>query len=99
MKKKTAKQEFLDKENKTTDELITMGLLIGYSKTEVAEIGRKFRKVYDAVCYTTKMQELPFKDVYGAVAIAYKLMMDKEDDVASITGITSNPNANLQINK
>lgn len=77
MAKKTAKQEFLDKETTTNEDWVTQVLLTTTSKKKVAEIGRALRHIH-TVAYKSWARDLPLEKVLEAVEKAFKLMQSEK---------------------
>lgn len=81
--KKTAKQEFLDKEKPTQHEEIVQELLLRNTKTGLAKIGRAIKEL-NRTLYKSWMKEQQFENIYLCLEQAYKLASEKEATDADI---------------
>lgn len=74
------KQEYLDQQPTSPQIWLTQQLLTGSSKTELANIQRGIKRIFQ-MGYTSAAKTLPMNEVHEAVNTALKILQD--ENVAS----------------
>lgn len=82
-KAKTAKQEFLDKENKSNEEWIIEQILVQMTRTGIAKLGRSLKEL-SKIAYKSSAKEIPFEKMLECVEKAYKLAMSEKEANADV---------------